>query len=480
MKKELFILFILFIPFCHSIYDVILYDGWAMSGKNINLSNQIFKIIYVKDSNSTVIYFPEGFSTVIHPGNNTCSKEWIYSVCQYNQKFEKNGIELIPSINERNINVSLYMQINSSNMSLSFEKQIQEISYMGDKFLVKTLIKKKGTSQLYDVTNISYTDSMSDNYDIEIIKGCEIKKNNIVWKSETMYSEHECIYYLTPKKEQNFTNKVYLSYDVFGKKQEKIFSYDLETIDLPFEYVIKENKNIRKIGEKQNFSILIMPLVNFTFEKIEFLMPDSFSLLNIPEENVLLNQSVEKEFIYFINNTHGGNFTILFNLVYSNNGKLYKIVKNISFEYIDTPFNVYLFTKDNSSRVRLNNPSEEYYKDINVEIGNTTYQLDYLGPKKFYDFDIPLTNSTYINYSYLTKYDQLRKKTLSLSKSAEPTATKDKSTIKFSKIGMNFEYIAITLGVVVLCFIIFKVLSGLRHKKSNLDKEIEKIRKNNL
>ena len=204
MKKLILLLFVLLLPICLSLHNLIIYDDWVLSGEKLNISNQTFKAIYVKNNNSTVVYFPEGISIVIFPGNKTCSSEWIYSVCQSGQKFEKNGKEVIPSINDPNIDVYLNLEINSTNISLSFSKELNKTMYLGDRILVKTIIEKKGTTSFYDMTNISYIDSFSEDFDIQITEGCNQKKHSVVWESETLSSKHECVYVLTPKKKIKF------------------------------------------------------------------------------------------------------------------------------------------------------------------------------------------------------------------------------------------------------------------------------------
>ncbi|MBT3465256.1 hypothetical protein HN451_09770, partial [archaeon] len=124
-----FLFFLIIFPSnVFSIYDQVIYDGWVLSGSYLNLSNEQYRVIYVKNTNSTVVYFPGGISAVISPTNKSCSKEWLYSVCQTNQKFERAGYDVLPTVNDPNINVSLYLQINSSNVGYHTLKNYKNIN----------------------------------------------------------------------------------------------------------------------------------------------------------------------------------------------------------------------------------------------------------------------------------------------------------------------------------------------------------------
>lgn len=478
MKKVLLI-FLLLIPLVHALYEDVVYDGWVKSDESFEVNNQTYKAIYIRQTNSTVVYFPDGVSTLISPSNMSCSKEWIYSVCQDGQKFEKKGIEVIPSINDLNINVSLKLQINSSKTELNYLKELNDINYVGDKILVKTLIEKKGTSSFYDIHNISYVESFSENYHFQIISGCSKKNNKIVWESSSMGSKHECIFYLFPLKEKNISNIVSLSYEILGKKIEKNITQKIQTINLPFEYeLIKDNKQI-EIGNIFNFSIKLIPLSDFTLEKINLIYPESFTLLTPKEDNINMNKSSSKKFTYFFNNTYSGTHSINAEIYYSYGSIKNKVIIETEAKYYNDFFDMSLFSRNNRSILRLNNPRKDTYSNISFMVNNDSYNLNNLGSNKFYEFELKNTNKTNINISYYTKYGQLKKEILSLSSEKEVPIEVLETASKKS-FNFNPKFLMFGLGIILISLILFKAFSMFNKKKSTLDKEIEEIRKKKL
>ena len=477
-----FLFFLIIFPSnVFSIYDQVIYDGWVLSGSYLNLSNEQYRVIYVKNTNSTVVYFPGGISAVISPTNKSCSKEWIYSVCQTNQKFERAGYDVLPTVNDPNINVSLYLQINSSNVSLSIEKNISNILYVGDSIEIETIIKKKGSNSLYEISNISFVDLFSSDFDIFIVKGCNLRNEKLVFASEKISNIHKCVFKISPKKSLNFTNNITLKYDLFGKEEIIQKSYNIEVLDLPFT-IKKSIEKTKKIGEVFQGNISIKALNNFIVKNISFDLPGSVKLINSTFEVNNLELDNSKIYQFTFNNTKTGNLSINYSVLYTYSNKDFIYDSTFLIKSIEIPFMIQLLNRENISILRLNNPTENSFSNILIISNNDSFELDHLGPNKFHEFETYLKNITKINYSYNTIYGEKINRYLDLvAKKEENSPVVSFKKNKFNlDIKINFD-ILIYIGVGILgALIIFKLSTFFKSKKSKLDKEIEKIRKKKL
>src|SRR3989344_2270174 len=168
------LLFLVFFPISSAIYEKRIYDGWIMGGSQITIDNQTYKVNYIRENNITIIYFPEGISIVIYPWEDKCGKEWIYSVCQTSQKFERAGFPVRTDLHGI-INTSVYLYINTSEVDLAINKTLNANDlFAGDIIDVKTVLEKRG---FLDITNISYSDRFSENFDIFSLSGCQVASN---------------------------------------------------------------------------------------------------------------------------------------------------------------------------------------------------------------------------------------------------------------------------------------------------------------
>ncbi len=478
MKKSLIFLIVVILPVCSAMYDVNIFDGWALSGDYFNLSQGEFRVIYIRPTNSTVVYFPEGISAVVSPQNKSCVREWIYSVCQSDQQFRRNGVDVLPTINDPNIDISLYLEINTSNISLDYNRDMQNQLYMGDKVLVHTTIRKKSSKGLADeIVNISYIDTFSDDFQIEIIDGCRLVDNKVVWASQTMSSSHHCRFYLSPKNKASFVNNVTVKYAAFGKTQYRTYLEEISIVELPFSYEKRFSSSSKKPGQVSELNITLGSDSDFTLLNFSFELPETVTLLTPLKKDIVMNAGVKVTEKFEFNNTFVGSYVINYTLYYEYQGKGYSIDDFFEINYTDVFFDVLVIEKQNYSVVRLNNPTQKTFSDIELFTSGQNFSLDLLGPKKFHEFKLH-NNTTDFNYSFYTEKGQKIQE--SVTATIEKESDQKPETSARRKWNFDLKYVLIPAIAIAAVLIVFNLSRIIKPKKTTLDKEIEEIRKKNL
>jgi hypothetical protein len=276
MKKILLVTFVFLaiLPFCFSSYEKVIYNNWVLAGTPFKIDNLTYRINYIKESNSTVIYFPEGITGVIDASSSKCTKEGIYSVCQTKQKFERNGVLVPPDIHNPNINISLFLQINKSDVKLKVVENIPQALVLGDTAEIVLILEN---SAPVDITNIYFLKSFPNTFLLRG-SGCSVKDNTISWQGNLQTeSNFSCTYYASPKKEGFFEIKTLLSY-------------------VALEKIVIEQKNTSVLVEEFPFRLnyTTSPLNITVFAKYDFII---LSLSGINNKTLSLKRGVATSFL---------------------------------------------------------------------------------------------------------------------------------------------------------------------------------------
>ncbi len=501
MKKQLILLMVLFIiPTSFALYDKQIYNDWVLSGEKFTIDNETYRAIYVKSSNSTVVYFPRGLSLAISPENISCTSEWIYRACQTNQKFEKNGNPVPSDIHDPYIDVSLYLIINITDIRLDLNKSFDSESvYVGDTINIETTIEKYSKE---DITNVSFIDVFSDDFVITINTGCELKRNVVYWKGDMINkSKHVCRYSVRPIRQTEITNTANLSYDVFGKRISKSQSNELKVEETVLLLNFSAPSENISAGENATINLTLEAINDVTINYLRIKIPDNFKLINqsykfkketggLSLSDFTLNKEDSMNLFFIVVGTY--KISLETDFVYN---KLVKnIKKTVDLTYVGQTFFVSLLKRNNKSILQLANPGTDYYRTIEAKIDNNTFKLQRLDARKFYEFEFPFSNQETLNVSvrYWTKFGQIIYDTHPLKygestyiediqdlvvqedvTDSETDTEKQRSNLNVD-MGQILTIFGIIIGVVFIIGIIFTIKS--KFTKSGLDKEVEDIK----
>ena len=504
MKKLIVLMVILIIlPVSYALYDKNIYDDWVLSGEKFTIDNETYRAIYVKSSNSTVVYFPGGLSLAIRPENISCDSEWIYRACQTNQKFEKNGNPVPPDIHDPYIDVSLYLIINITDVRLDLNKSfVSDSLYVGDTISIETTIEKYSKE---DITNVSFIDVFSDDFVITITKGCELKGSIVYWNGDMINkSRHVCTYSVRPVRETEITNTANLSYDVFGKKMSKSQSNNLKVEETVLHLSFDSLSENVSAGENTTINLTLEAINDIIINDLKIIFPGNFKLINqsydfkieadgLSISDFALNKEDSKNLFFIVQSGFVGTYEISLETDFVYNKLVKNIKKTVDLTYVGQTFFVSLLERNNKSILQLANPGTDYYRTIEAKINNNTFKLQRLDARKFHEFEFPFTNQETLNVSvrYWTKFGQIIYDT-HLLKYGESTyievqdlvaqeditdtktdAEKQRSNINVD-MGQVLTVFGIIIGVVFIIGIIFTIKS--KFTKSGLDKEIEEIK----
>ncbi len=505
MKRWLFLtILVLLVPICFSLYEKPIYNNWMLSGKSYIIENETYRAVYLRETNTTVIYLPNGLSAVILPTNNTCVREWLYSVCQTQQKFEKAGMPVPPNVNEARINVSLYLNINTSDVGLNFSRELEKGDFVGDVIEIKTTISKVSD---YPVENVSFEDYLSSAFDIFDITGCEKSGNSVVWKGNINQKKKViCSYKIKAKKTANFENRAILSYVVFERLRENNDDYIFNVVEKPVEFGVSYGNETLFPNSTFNFSISLKKLKEVSIEEIKVSFPGHFGVFNYSNDFKLVGNTLKadnlalavgelKDFGYVASSVFEGTHNINLSLTYTYNNLFKTLEKSIPVAYAGDVFYLSMFKKEGSSLLRISNPSGSYFSDIEVTIGNLSLKLNRLEQRRFKELDFPIIEDGrhLVKVRYRTSFGQILHTEYSLGygdttreaeKEAELSEQKEEQDQKAEEPVKNNEkidfakflpYAAGVFVVIVILNIVFFLKS--RFSKSGLDKEIEKLKK---
>jgi len=487
--------------------EKVIYNGWVKSGEYFDIGGLTFRVIYIRQSNATVVYFPNGLSTVVYPENNSCSSENIYSACVTQQKFEKNGVMVPSNINDLNVDVSVFLKLNQTEIDLDLIREFDgENIFVGDQYQVKTTIEKIGKE---DIGNIKFKDVYTDDFFIEVLSGCNVVENSVVWEgSLNRTARHICIYNLRPVRPIKFTNIANLTFDVFGLQNIKtdVFEYDVR--DKPIEISYRKDNDSHNAGDTINVNFSIIALSNIKIEEVKIVYPDLFDIVNKSPELIVSGQTLyfegliletEDSVNFYADFKTGlvGKHKIKTSITYSYNGLLKTIEEEHFFNYIRKFLQINL---------RVSNLNDEYFRDIQVYIGSLDepIYLKRIDSKNFKEFTFPYLGEGdhLIKLQYRTTFGQIlyQNYTLKYGESAgyddfETSSEKEElveqldnvveqvneeiKTKKGFDINIDTDILLIVIGSIFGIIILFVIFGFIKKKfgKSSLDKQIQDLQK---
>lgn len=503
MKRGIIFFVILFLcPFVSSLYDKTIFSGWVLAGETFNINNETYRANYIKQTNTTIVYFPEGISAVIYANNNTaCAYEWLYSVCQTKQKFEKGGKDIPPNAHELNINISLYMTINKTDAGLQIIRNTSSKDFfLGDEIEVTTTLKKTG---FLEISNISFIDWYPETFQLESTGACYIKNNAVVWKGDMNKSGNlVCLYKITPKVSERFVSTANISYSLFGKEQRKQDNLTLNVADLPLKLDINASNSTLVSGNVASLSVSIYALTDFNLRELKISFPNELKIINkTPGANEKNNAYVysqqmikndRKVVSFIVNSSYAGTHAVNVSAEYSYNSKIKRIDNILVLNYTPEFFYLNLFRYENTSVLRMTNPGNGVFKKIKVNISGLVYDLPELGAKRYKEFTLPKAEENVTaELSYSTRFGQIISRDISLAYTNSsldgngvlPIDIKESSTAKKDEKKLFFvidkKTAAIAGAVFAFSLLISLVINFFisKNKKSGLDKEIEGIKK---
>ncbi len=283
MKRGLLLLVLVLFPLSFALTDKVIYNNWILAGTSFKYENESYEVYYIRETNDTVVYFPDGVSAVLKASYENCTQQWIYTICQTKQKFERAGTEVPPTIRAKEINVSLFLKINKTQVELDFTKNLTPSSlFLTDVIEVKTNVKN---NLLVDFENVSFIDSYPEGFVIDSIYNCFRNLNSVIWEGDVKSEKgFLCTYKLRPVKEGVFKNTATLSYSVLGKEKIKTINYTIDVKQGPFTFSTNITNTSFYIEEPFLVNLRLKTLAPFNLKEIKIALPNYYNLLNYSPE----------------------------------------------------------------------------------------------------------------------------------------------------------------------------------------------------
>jgi len=498
-KRTLLVLLLLLIPLSYAEYEDEIFNKWVYSGSYFNISGEQYRVIHVLQANTTVLYLPSGHNFVIHHNNESCSDDGIYQVCYDNIKYEKNGEQVPPTINDPNIDINLKLIIKKSNLGLEVEREFEtEDLFVGKEVDVTTTINKIGEE---NILNITYKDVYPDFVKLSSVRGsCKILDNSIIYKGDlNMSNKRVCYYTIEPLKDKDFINNYSVDYMVLSKRMSKNYDKDFEVGYTPLTYNIEvSNKSVR-IYENVTIKITLTTTEAVNIRGMNLDFPDHFKIVghNFDSKELTYSNILDddtKEFNLTFYTGFSGNHTVNFNVEYDFSNVIGKINENINVYYWHRELFVELVNKTNHTVIRILNPHELYFRDIKLRFNEKVLEKKRLDSRTFYEWKInKTTEKQEVELSYRTISGQIitnnyllaegernfevGRKLLQGLKEVEEVEEKIVQKPK-KKIEINTELLLIIGAVLVGAMFIFGIFSFIKSRKSSsLDREIAELKK---
>ncbi|MCM2325667.1 MAG: hypothetical protein NDI94_04335 [Candidatus Woesearchaeota archaeon] len=494
MKRFVVILLVLLLPLVSAMYEKKVYDGWIKTGMPVTIDGTNITFSYMRETNTTVITFLDSV-VIIDPETGDCAKEGIYSFCQTKQAFYKGSIEVPPTISSRDINTSLYFKINSSALGLNISKTYDEDRfYKNIPIDVEIRISRMNSKQ--EITSIMFNDSYSGDFRIIDVVGCSKKEGIIYLYLQVYESDIICTYTLVPQSNGTFTSAASLNYD-FAKKA--VGTKIVRTIDVknsPIELRITDFNESFRPGESYLLNFTLTPHQELSVTSLVVAIPKDILVMN---RSPLLKQTqnnvrkdkfeINETMTYFVllNSTRIGDFPINISIDYIYHDRPSNVEKVVWLDYALEMFEIELIEKGLDDILRISNGKELTYKDISIQYDNMTLKLDSLEPRRYKEFLVGQMRNDSLEIRFMTQYGERIKVVRDLNLSREnqsvsgnnmtqnKTVSLPSQTIEEKKVknlSAMFIVLAVCLGL-LLIVVLFKKGSG----KSQLDKEIEEIKK---
>lgn len=488
--KRGFLLFILLLslPVVFSLYDDLIFDGEAWSGKPFLIDNRTFLLSYNMDRNLTGVYYPEDIADVI-TGHN-CSEKWAYRTCIYGMKFYKGATQLEPYMHVKEFNISIRTKIWTFGTDVSLTKTISnENPFQGEDTRITVKIENKGE---LTAENMSLVDYIPDKFTVSDVTGCQYDQTKLFWTGSIKKNmDKVCEYTLKSNDQGTFNSTTNLTYAYHDRVISKGIIKKI-TVKEPLEISFSFVNNTIKPDENISIEIKVNALKDLVFNSILFTLPADFKIINSSKalsqrENALRwSGSMPKgttSFVVVFLSKLQGNYKIKSAFSYYV-GSIIRS-KNYEVNILSTQdrFNVELFNK---TSLKLINPTKLNFYNITVTIKNLG-QIIALG-------DLPAERNTKVELNFSENTSRLeveisylsdKKQQLSFTElyefwnpeeqqhNSEDVTVKEKS--KFSLPIPSLKTILIVFGIVIVIVIII-IITMTKSPTEQLDKEIEEIK----
>ncbi|MBN1502621.1 hypothetical protein JW930_03685 [Candidatus Woesearchaeota archaeon] len=485
MKKIfIFILCLVIIPSAFSLYNETIYKGEVWSDEPFVVNNKTYEVVYIRETNVTVVYYPDDIQDVIY-SNETCSVEWIYKVCRTGDvKYYRGAREVPYYAHEGNLNISVQIEIYSSNAELFLEKQTDKTElFLGEKANVNLNIKNIGE---LTAENIIMKDSYPG-FSIVSAEGCEIKGQYVSWLGDLKENRAKsCDIILKAIEQGTHTNNLYVNYTYLDRSSLKTATNTYK-VKGPCSFT----PTALNISIKPN-QITMLNLSVEAFTECKYNLT-----LNLPEEFMILDYSTEFknkknsfEFTGTEETKKGLNITLITNYTgdfvvnYSTQCSLKtwneKQLTNLYLRSSLEVFDILILSEANPATIRVTNPTLYTFYNISLSTPDSSYHIEELKPKHYKEFTLPELSP--IEITYLTQYGQqlnfmYNPPTITESKKLDATTAQTDTDKKrlFKLPEIELKTILIVGGVLLLIFLIVAYIMT-RSPSSDLDKEIDELK----
>jgi hypothetical protein len=393
------------------------------------------------------------------------------------------------------------VEINRTDAGIYINRTITpDEAYLGDTLEVRTRLKKIG---FLDITNISFADTYSSDFEIEASSGCPQVGNAITWKGDmNKTSEVYCTYKLKPIHPVDLKNVAQLNYSILKKPQHKTSNYTFNISQAPLQLNISYRNSSLKIDQQFFGNLSIKSLKDFTLRKMNISFSDKVTIVNYTDlqkvQNTLLYNGefpdgTYKNMTFIVTSKFAGLHKVDVSLEYSYGGKIKTVARELILNYTSEIVYLDFYNSTNVSVLRISNPKDLKFKDISIKVNNDTFFMSALDEKKYKEFFFPLMQGKQkIDLTYKSVYGQEFTKSYELAygestnpKYEKEVLTEQKETVKAApkeekkKITIDPKIISLVVLIVSISIIVIFLFNFIRSKirKSELDREIDRIKK---
>ncbi|MBU0756861.1 MAG: hypothetical protein KKF44_02245 [Nanoarchaeota archaeon] len=517
-KEALYLIFIILLSFsvC-ALYEEKIFEGNVASGQPFMVDGDEYEAIFNRFSNQTIIFFPEGYNSVVDLSNQTCASEWIYKTCVDNVKYLYKGREMPPDIHEVNINITFDLEIYASYANIVFNTTTEKtILYEGESSEMTILIANDGE---LIAENISFVDAYPDDFKVISAVGCDMTGTSVSWNGELApRKQKKCTYIVKGLKEKEYTRNISVKYFFLDKSITSTKSEDIKVAKSAIEAEFVISSSTLAPEEILNATYNLLSNEDLDNVYMNVLFPETMKVESYSSQlgpfgkgslrwQGDLETAEEKKLNFSLSSKHVGNFSIAVEVLYTVSGifKNYTLFLPVNVEM--ERFYVWTLQKENETIVRLVNPTFNTFQNIVLKVfagedEYKTYRVQDLGIKRFTEFILPYSEDYLYEIRYRTSYGQYldmvsgSKESVNIhdisdvsEQAVEPEEIDsgeivydekvqgfwDKFDMSLQFSGMTFYIIGfVVFAMVALLFYKF-VLSG--SGKTGLDKEIEDLKK---
>ncbi len=505
MKKRLVIL-LLMLPCVFSLYEDSIYKGNVWSGKPFKIAGDNYTIFFRRYTNMTEVYYPHGVTDLIN-SDVQCSEKWIYKTCVYSYKLYIGENEVPKDVNTEKVNISLNIEVFSSDAGVSVERVVDNTEiYLLQTATITTTVENYGE---VNATSVIIEDEFPPQLQLQDVSGCSKRQNTVVWEGYLYKGDKKtCTYTVKAISTGTFKQTFNGSYMMLDEKTELKDTKTFKVEASPFSTEFRDNVSL--VPEQ-----LITLYVNMSAEdtvkvnRLAIDYPDQLVMYNYSEDfrkytrQLVWQGDVEedKQLYFSFSSKLLGEYQINYTAEYVLNSVIKRLSDSTRVKISSDMFYVQVTDLDNQTRIRLVNPTDYsfLYLDINVTSTNFSEELwlNPLAPGKIKDFYVPLIEDPQIRIEYRTQYGQHKvflhegnftqetetpeanetpevNETVPLNESRQKE-DKPGFSFKMPDIDIEWKVVGTIAGIVILGFIIL-IFFITREPKSDLEKEIDKIK----